>query len=121
MSHQYPRQSEQHEAMQRIGNTLASGTKSRHLCDCRIFILWLSQQVKFIFSLYRDMVAETSCFVILNFHLLERKGVDCGAGGGGVSISRIMRGVDYDMIGCGAPTPSFVVREQSPCRNMKNG
>lgn len=87
MNQQYPRQSEQHGALERISNTLASGTKKRHLWDSRIFILWLSEQEKCIFFhggstyfsiVYGVMVAETTCFVILNFHLLERKGLDCG-------------------------------------------
>lgn len=63
----YARQPVQHRAMGKTTSILASKTRTRHLCDIRVFILWLLPlQDRFIFShcgsafstmlLCRDMV-----------------------------------------------------------------
>lgn len=124
-SHGYPRQPEQHQAKGRVNSILASGSRSSHLCDFRILILWLFLQVGFIFSYVDQHVP--SCWVetcwlmplvlcILNLHLLERLRLDCG----NLHFQNHEKGFNSDMVGCATPQPSTVKKGQSPCRNMKD-
>lgn len=109
--------------MGRISSILALGSRTRRLCDVRVFILWLFLQVGFIFSLVDQRVLSYSIEsewpmppCILNLHFLERNSLDYR----NLHFQNHEKGFDSDRVVCTVPQPSTIAKGQSPCNNMKD-